>query len=285
MTRAERATEVARLYKSGVNGVEIAKRLKISRSYVYCLLNDPDGVAQRARKRAYAGRCRACGHATNGSNGKAAAAHYCHRCVGGVRKNISTEGRTSLIAAVREAHAEGKSCPAIAAELDVSVGFVRYHVGGSEYEKAKRRKERERQIDVECAGCGDPATITEGALKKREHRGMGPYTCRSCGQYGKAVVKPITDTSWLRADELLDGETPEEIAHSIRHWAWRALKEMTPKERRGVALITPEALRGDDRSSFARPPKPQRERFRLDPHPYAKLEVPFGARARGEMAA
>jgi hypothetical protein len=78
MTRAENAARVAALKAQRLNGIQIAERLGISRSYAYELLNDPEGRKVRARKDSYRGECVDCGASTDGSDGLAAP----ERCFG-----------------------------------------------------------------------------------------------------------------------------------------------------------------------------------------------------------
>jgi biotin operon repressor len=79
-TRRERAEQAAILREQGLTGIEIGKRLGISRAYAYALLEDPDGSADRRRKASYAGTCKGCGAPTSGHNGRALAPEYCAAC-------------------------------------------------------------------------------------------------------------------------------------------------------------------------------------------------------------
>jgi hypothetical protein len=69
---------------------EIAERLGVSRSYASALVNDPDGSADRERKKRYAGVCDRCGGPTCGSDGRAKAPKTCMSCLvaneGGARR-------------------------------------------------------------------------------------------------------------------------------------------------------------------------------------------------------
>jgi DNA-binding CsgD family transcriptional regulator len=67
VTRAEKAAEAARLRAQGLNGVEVAERMGISKSYAYGLLNDPDGSGDRERKSRYDLQCVECGGRVNGT--------------------------------------------------------------------------------------------------------------------------------------------------------------------------------------------------------------------------
>ena len=62
--RQEKAAEARRLKDAGLPPLDIAARLGIRRSYVYELLNDPDGVKVGARKRKAGGTCEVCGGPT-----------------------------------------------------------------------------------------------------------------------------------------------------------------------------------------------------------------------------
>lgn len=81
LDRAANAKRVHALKATGLNGVQIAERLGLSRSYTYELLSDPEGNVVRARKDSYRGTCERCGARTDGSNGINAPV-VCHRCDG-----------------------------------------------------------------------------------------------------------------------------------------------------------------------------------------------------------
>ncbi|MGH2761404.1 MAG: hypothetical protein ACRDLD_02300 [Thermoleophilaceae bacterium] len=55
-----RVTEAVELWRQGLNGVEIAERMGISRSYAYGLLADPTGAKTKARKRKVYALCVGC---------------------------------------------------------------------------------------------------------------------------------------------------------------------------------------------------------------------------------
>lgn len=78
--RAETASAVAELHAQGLNGVQIAERLQISRSYTYELLNDPSGSEAKIRKARYGRPCIDCGTMTDGTNGRGKAAERCGPC-------------------------------------------------------------------------------------------------------------------------------------------------------------------------------------------------------------
>ena len=138
-----------------------------------------------------------------------------------------------LARAVRKDWLAGMRPSELVRKHKVTPAFVRYHTVDNDYEKRRWMSKRERtRVDVECRDCGDPASVTQGAIDKRKRLNMGPYQCRRCGQWGKAEVKPIeyTGDEWRRPEEILDGE------HGVRHWAWQQVKAMTRKERHAVAV-------------------------------------------------
>jgi DNA-binding CsgD family transcriptional regulator len=79
-TRKERARQAADLRANGLRLVDIASRMGLSVSYTWALLDDPDGSADRERKRSYGGKCEDCGGPTDGSNGRSKAPKRCARC-------------------------------------------------------------------------------------------------------------------------------------------------------------------------------------------------------------
>jgi hypothetical protein len=187
-----------------------------------------------------------------------------------------------LIRAVRKDWHAGKRAADIVRKHGVTVGFVRYHTVDKEYERNRPCRKREAvRVDVTCRVCGDPASITQGAIDKRIRLNMGPYRCRYCGQYGKPDVQPIAadPDDWRRPEEILDGE------YGVRHWAWNVVKGMSRAERRAIAALDIDAIRNVDESRPARHARPRREKQEFRAAPYAKLEVAFGAAARGEKEA
>ena len=78
--REQRAAEVAALLAEGLNGVQIADRLGLSRAYTYALIHDPDGSKDKLRKRAYGRPCIDCGEQTSGSDGHRNAPLRCDSC-------------------------------------------------------------------------------------------------------------------------------------------------------------------------------------------------------------
>lgn len=78
--RAARAAEAARLRAEGLTYERIAVRMGISRSYASCLVSDPTGEQDAARKASYGGECEVCGARTDGSYGRALAPKVCAKC-------------------------------------------------------------------------------------------------------------------------------------------------------------------------------------------------------------
>jgi predicted transcriptional regulator len=62
------AARAAELHAEGLNGLQIAKALQISKTYAYELLSDPTGELTRARKERYCGTCEECGARTSYTN-------------------------------------------------------------------------------------------------------------------------------------------------------------------------------------------------------------------------
>jgi predicted transcriptional regulator len=74
-------THIAQTLRAkGLTHLQIAKIMGISRSYASILVTDPDGSKEAARKRSYAGICKYCGAATDGSNGRNKAPECCKHC-------------------------------------------------------------------------------------------------------------------------------------------------------------------------------------------------------------
>jgi hypothetical protein len=87
MTRAENAARAAELKAEGLNGVQIAERMGLSRSYAAELLTDPEGHVVRARKDSYRGTCELCGNPTDGSDGPNAP-KVCFECIRWTREEV-----------------------------------------------------------------------------------------------------------------------------------------------------------------------------------------------------
>jgi DNA-binding CsgD family transcriptional regulator len=79
-SRQDRARQAADLRADGLRLVDIARRMGLSMAYTWALLNDPDGSADRARKRSYGGVCDTCGGPTHGSDGRSKAPTRCAEC-------------------------------------------------------------------------------------------------------------------------------------------------------------------------------------------------------------
>jgi hypothetical protein len=162
--------------------------------------------------------------------------------------------KKELLRKIRCDLTRGASKAAIARKYDVTIGFVDYHADGHKAHKHNMtRKARQNRVEVSCRVCGEPATISEEAVKRRERDGNGPYRCRYC-QGGRVpkdyaeVVEIIGDKSWLTEDER----------ESVRDWARRVARSMSTSQLREIAAaIDAQALRDVDDSTFARPPRPR----------------------------
>lgn len=85
MSRTDRVAEARRLREQGLLLWEIGSRMGcISLKTVWDLLNDPDLVKHRERRRKYrrkyGGKCERCGAPTDGSRGPAKASRHCREC-------------------------------------------------------------------------------------------------------------------------------------------------------------------------------------------------------------
>ena len=98
-SRAERAAEAARLNAQGLNGLEIAAAMGVSRSYAYGLLTDPTGEHDRVRKLRYARACVDCG-ATINTDGRAT--EPATRCVPCSHEDRKRQSREWFLESVRE---------------------------------------------------------------------------------------------------------------------------------------------------------------------------------------
>lgn len=95
------AAKVAELRVQGLNGMQIAEQLQISKSYAYVLITDPSGEDERRRKEKYCGTCRNCGARTSYDVG--GPVDLCRPC--------STDERTiwtcdAIVCAIQEWEAE-----------------------------------------------------------------------------------------------------------------------------------------------------------------------------------
>lgn len=125
MTRAERAAQAAKLRATGLNGVQIAGRMGISRSYAAELLTDPMGAVVRARKRRYDLVCVGCGGRVDGTSpGRMASREdpVCRACA--ADGHYATWTREAIVCCIQEfADATGGIPP-------VADDFVRRHALG-----------------------------------------------------------------------------------------------------------------------------------------------------------
>ncbi len=179
MTRAERAAEAARLLDEGLNGVQIAKRLGISRSYAYALINDPTGDGDRKRKERYGRPCiEGCGRFTSGSDGRANAPLRCIQCLHSLNEERD--------ARILEAWERGETGEQIAAREGLTYGQVQGTVDHARRFKGKavslhRRRNRElwpllerrwnegvpvREIAAEAGITPENAYFMLGAMRK-----------------------------------------------------------------------------------------------------------------------
>ena len=99
-TRTDRAEVVHVLKGAGFTGTEIAIHLGLSHSYVYELLNDPNGAVAKERKHRYDGVCEICGCPIYGGNGRAKAPTRCKTCSEQTRERKWS--RELIIEAIRE---------------------------------------------------------------------------------------------------------------------------------------------------------------------------------------
>jgi DNA-binding CsgD family transcriptional regulator len=109
-TRAERAAQIERLDRRGLDTNEIAEQLGLARSTVNIYRRDPDGSRHRQRLAGYLGRCDDCGRPTSGSGGRARAPARCRRCAGARRRLWPGE---LILRRIREWTAETGSPPRV----------------------------------------------------------------------------------------------------------------------------------------------------------------------------
>jgi hypothetical protein len=95
-TRLDKAAEAARLREEGLNGIQIAEAMGISRSQAYALLADPDGATEAARKRRYKGTCLDCGRETAYRE-----VGFHERCHGCTQRHKAKWDRAKIVAAIR----------------------------------------------------------------------------------------------------------------------------------------------------------------------------------------
>ena len=87
---------------------QIAKKMRVSRSWVAALLTDPDGTKNAVRRESYRGRCESCGAATNGAAGPGKGPRRCRTCAaieaGAARKLWTDRAVLKAIRAWRKEH-------------------------------------------------------------------------------------------------------------------------------------------------------------------------------------
>jgi transposase len=118
--RAILAREAAALRTEGLNGMRIAERLHVSRSYAYELLNDPTGDLGRERKARYYGTCEECGAPTSYGDGGYAA--LCRSCTVDER-TIWTQD--AIVYAIQEFADEHGGIPPTASEWNFTLAKAR----------------------------------------------------------------------------------------------------------------------------------------------------------------
>lgn len=91
------ADQAARLHADGLNGLQIAAQLNISKSYACELLTDPTGDRSRERKERYAGTCTECGAKTSYTVG--GYSELCLPCANDARLVWTTD---AIICAIQE---------------------------------------------------------------------------------------------------------------------------------------------------------------------------------------
>lgn len=127
-SRAERAVEAARLKAEGLNGIQIAERMGVSRSYAYDLLNDPAGDRDRARKASYRGECIDCGAATTGCNGRDRAPDRCLSCTNVILRargnRLRGERRRSRWDLIARMYRAGEPLQTICTATGLAIGTI-----------------------------------------------------------------------------------------------------------------------------------------------------------------
>jgi hypothetical protein len=118
----------------------IADELGISRSYASCLILDPTGVKERARKDNYGGKCEVCGKATTGSGGPGTAPKRCVEHA--ILEHERRWNRASVIAAIQHWAAEHDGKPPLAEDFLYRQGGDRwkYPSAGSVYGRTRKGK-------------------------------------------------------------------------------------------------------------------------------------------------
>lgn len=140
-TRLEKAREAARLRdEEGLNGIQIAERMGVSRSYAYELLSDPKGDGVAARKAGYSRPCaRGCGRRTNGSDGPSNSPDVCQVCI----EEEAANRRRQIVAAWNSGELQAD----IARRFDLTPntvrGIIQYARSKGEHVELRIRADRE----------------------------------------------------------------------------------------------------------------------------------------------
>lgn len=113
MNREERVTTASLLRDENISVLDIAKRMSLSRSYVYELLTDPEGVNKDRRRESYRGRCERCGKPTDGSGGNARHSKHCYKCDHIVKHENRRWTKDAIILAIRRWADEHAGIPPI----------------------------------------------------------------------------------------------------------------------------------------------------------------------------
>jgi hypothetical protein len=142
MKTPERVAAAQRMRAEGKLLREIGAALGVATSTADQWVNDPDGVATRARKDSYAASCVDCGDPTSGSEGRREEPR-CRRCANALavdQRKIWTPA--AVVLAIQEWVAEYGDPPAMA---DWNLHLARYYVHD---EKRAQRYERCRDAGI-----------------------------------------------------------------------------------------------------------------------------------------
>lgn len=202
--RAENLARVERLRDEGLNGIEIADRTGLSRSYVYSMLSDPDGSQEAARKRQYYGTCVDCGAETAYGVGGP-----CERCAPCSARHKAKWDADAIVAAIR-LWAETYGGPPKSADWDVATlrdrgdtAAVSRYVGG-EWPPANTVQRYFESWN---------AAITAAGFTPRRHHGRGPGSLTEDDVL--RTVALVEEHGLHRAAELLD-LTPQGVRVRLR---------------------------------------------------------------------
>lgn len=138
--RAANAARVQRLREAGLNGKQIAARMGISHTYVYELLNDPDGIKAKARKDSYRKPCPQCGTLMAGQNGPNKAPKLCRSCAAKEQRKTKRWTREAVIEAI-QAFAREHGRPPLATEWLAPMPYrgTQYPPASAVYSYASKR--------------------------------------------------------------------------------------------------------------------------------------------------